>query len=275
MSEAPDPQAVEPVVEPLAEIPAPEPAEAAPTTAAPAEDGDAPAGEPAEAPAEPEEPKKPKSPVAQLQGRVGHLTKVAHEKDATIADQAKQLEAYKALLAGQRKPEGEAATPAPTTAAPADFKEAVAVEARRIAAEDRFTADCNSIFEAGEKAHGEEFKEAVTNLNLLGLMNGDLVEAALATDAPADVIHYLGTDPDEAARITALPPIRMAAELVKLSSKIAGQTKPAAEFSRAPAPIRPIGGTVKPEVDIASIAKTDNMAAYVEARKAQGSRWAR
>lgn len=274
MSEAPDPQAVEPAVEPV-EIPAAEPAEAAPAVEA-AETPEAPAGEPAEAAAEPEEPKKPKSPVAQLQGRVGHLTKTIHQRDEELAEARRQNAAYQALLAGQGK-DGEAAPAAPVTPTPgsSDFATAVQAEARRIATEDKLIADSNAIFDAGVKAHGNEFKEAVTNLNLLGLMNDNLVEAALATDAPADVIHYLGTDPDEAARITSLPPIRMAAELTKLATKLSSQAKPAAEFSRAPAPIRPVGGAVKPEVDLTTLAKNGDMAAYAAARKAQGARFGR
>jgi hypothetical protein len=58
--------------------------------------------------AAPEEPKKPKSPVAQLQGRVGHLTKTIHQKDEALGEAQKQIDAYKALLAAQgRAPEGE------------------------------------------------------------------------------------------------------------------------------------------------------------------------
>lgn len=275
MSEAPDqaepvapaPEPEIPVAEPPAAEPAPEPAEGDP-----APEGE---GQPA-----PEEPKKPKSPIAQLQGRIGHLTKVAHEKDATLDKQARQLEAYKALLESQGKappvegePEPRAVT-APTTAQPADFNEAVRAEARRIAAEERFTSDCNSIFEAGEKAHGDGFKESVSNLNMMGIMSPQLVEAALVTDAPSEVIHFLGSDLDEAARITSLSPIRMAAELTKLATTLNAKP-PGAEFSRAPAPIRPVGGTAKPEVDLANIATSKSMSEYVAARKAQGSRWAR
>jgi hypothetical protein len=273
MSEVPDPaaEAVAPVAEP--EIPAAEAPEAAPA-AEPPEGGEPAAAEAPELGAEPEEPKKPKSPVAQLQGRVGHLTKSLHEKDASLAEKDRQLEAYKALLEGQGKtvPEGEAAPRSAPAADAPDFATAVQTEARRIAADERFTADCNSIFEAGEKAHGEEFKEAVTNLNVLGLMQPALVEAAMVTDAPADVIHYLGSDVDEAARIMALPPIRMAAELVKLSGKLAAP-KTGVQVSRAPAPIEPVGGAVKAELDISD--PNLPMAEYVARRKAQGSRWAR
>lgn len=282
MSEAPDPQAEAPVVETV-EIPAAaEPAEAAPDTEAPAEGAEV-AGEPPEAPEGGEQTPAKKSPVAQLQGRVGHLTKTLHEKDGTIAEQASQLAAYKALLEGTGKttPEGEAAPAAAPAAVPtgqplpgsAEFKALVNTEAQKVAAAQKFTADCNSIFEAGEKAHGEDFKEAVTNLNALGLMSEQVVEAAMATGSAADVLHFLGTDVDEAARITSLSPIHMAAELTKLAGKISVREAP--EISKTPAPIKPLGGAVNPEVDVAAAAKGDNMNDYVAARKKQGARWAR
>lgn len=277
MSEAPEPQAETPVVE--TEVPAVEAVEveAPPEAPEPGEETAPAAGE-----AEPEPAAPKKSPVAQLQGRVGHLTKTLHEKDGTIAEQASQLAAYKALLEGTGKttPEGEAAPPAPAAAptgqplpGSAEFQALVKTEAQKVAAAQKFTADCNSIFEAGEKAHGEDFKEAVTNLNALGLMSEQVVEAAMATGSAADVLHFLGTDVDEAARITSLSPIHMAAELTKLAGKIGAREPP--EISKTPAPIKPLGGAVNPEIDITSLAKGDDMNAYAAARKRQGSRWAR
>lgn len=280
MSEAPEPQAEAPVVE-TPEIPAADAPQAeGPTT--PADDPPEGSAEPAAGDLGPEPAAPKKSPVAQLQGRVGHLTKTLHEKDADIADKDRQLAAYKALLEGTGKttPEGEAAptaAPAVATAQPlpgtAEFKALVNTEAQKVAAAQKFTADCNSIFEAGEKAHGEDFKEAVTNLNALGLMSEQVVEAAMATGSAADVLHFLGTDVDEAARITSLSPIHMAAELTKLAGKISVREAP--EISKTPAPIRPVGGAVNPEIDIANLAKSDDMNAYAAARKKQGSRWAR
>ncbi len=248
--------------------------------AAEAPEGEPPAAETAEGDGEKPAP-KPKSPVAQLQGRVGHLTRTLHEKDTELANERRQREALEELLAGRDGAEAEGKPPRtasgediPAPGTP-EFDRLVDARAAEKAKAETFTRDCNTIFDSGVTKHGEDaFKEAVTNLNVLGLMDESLVEAAMATDAPSDVIHYLGADVDEAARIRGLSPIRMAAEMVKLASKLSA---PAARedtpVSRTPPPIKPIGGDQQTNPDLSN--PNQSMDDYVRARKAQGSRWAR
>lgn len=234
---------------------------------------------PPEAVPEPEQPpKKRKTAEQALQGRVAYLTKVAADKD-------RELDAARSLLAAAgydpatgAAPEGQAAPPAlqPGTEA---FRQAVAVEAQRMAAEQSFTADCNRVFAQGVQAHGELFKEAVANLNMMGVIGpkqggtDPFLEAALVTDDPAAVLNHLGSDLDEAQRIASLPPIRMAAELAKLGSRLSSgpaAAKPAAPTtSSAPAPIRPIGGAAKPSGDIYDPGLSDDE--YYARRAASGA----
>lgn len=270
-------------------VEAPEtPVAEAPEAAAAAEAAETPEEAAAEAPESPEpaaeEPRKPKSPVAQLQGRVGHLTKVAHQKDETIADQQRQLEAYQRLLAAQGIPvEGpDPAAPHPT-AAPApgtpEFDRLVDERATQKAAQARFTADCNAIFDDGIAKHGDTFKESLANLNVLGLMNEQVVDAALATGAAADILNFLGSDVDEAARITALPPVRMAVELTKVAAKLVEPKPQGQQISRAPAPIAPIGGqgtTVEPDIYDKRLNSGDKVSPeYAARRAAMGASWAK
>jgi hypothetical protein len=78
----------------------------------------------------------------------------------------------------------------------------------------------------------------VSNLQMVGV-GREFLELATTSDAGAKLIHHLGTDLDEAARIAALPPVQMARELTKLEFKLA---QPVAKpVSKAPAPITPIG----------------------------------
>jgi hypothetical protein len=59
--------------------------------------------------------------------------------------------------------------------------------------------------------------------------------AAIETGEGARIIHDLGGNLDEAARIMAMSPMRMAVELTKLSMRQAAPT------TSAPRPIRPVG----------------------------------
>lgn len=280
MSEAPDPTAEVVAPEPVVEIPAadaPEAAEAPEVADEPVEA----AAESSEGQEQPEEARKPKSPVAQLQGRVGHLTKTIHQKDAENEELRRQNEAYQRLLTAQGRAPEEAApvqADAPLPGTP-EFERLVDERAAKKANEARFTADCNAIFDQGVQKHGDAFKEALTNLNVLGLMNEQVVDAALATGAAADVLNFLGSDVDEAARITALPPVRMAVELTKVATKLAEAKPEQPQISRAPAPITPLSGqrtTVEADVYDKRLNSGDKVSPeYAARRAAMGATWAR
>lgn len=264
-----------------AEIPAAEAPEGAAAPEGQAE-GEKPAGEASEGEAKPEgeEPKKPKSPVAQLQGRVGHLTKQLHEKDGELLAERQRREALEALFAAQGKnPDGTDA-PAPKPAAPSatltkgspEWNEAVKEEARKVAAQESFNAQCNAIFDEGAKKHGDAFKDGVATLNALGLMDANLVNAAIATGAAPDVLNALGSDTEEAQRIAGLQPVQMGVELAKLASRLSA-SKAAPQVSRAPAPITPLGGSVKGDADIYDPKLSDEE--YYARRKAMGAKFVR
>lgn len=259
--------------------PAPEPiVEADPPPAAPEAQGDE---TPPETPPAAEKKAK-KSPVEVLTGRVGHLTKQLGAKDGEIEAARARADAAEALLAAQGRtaaPEGGDAVPAAPAASPqaqpgaraytqAEFDAAVAARAEATA----FNRAADAMYNAGAEKF-PDWKESVELLNAAGLMNKDVLDAAMATDAGSEVIHHLGTDIEEAQRIAALPPIRMAAELTKLAGKLAAPKQ--TPISNASAPIRPVSGAVSPNVDLVNAAGGGNdMSAYAAVRAKQGARWA-
>lgn len=140
------------------------------------------------------------------------------------------------------------ATPAALT------REQITAEAARLVAVQQFNQRCDAVYEDGLKAHGDGFKEAVDNLNAAGVM-GDaaFLEALLETEAPSDVIHYLGKDPAQGMRIAELPPLKRAIELDRLARQLKTPVAPPPPppLSKAPAPITPIGGDrAKDTVDL-------------------------
>lgn len=245
---------------------------------------DAPAQEqPAEAP-EPvvqEETTKPPKKSAEdvLKGRVGHLTKTLSAKDQALAERAQELESYRsrlaaaeALLQSQTGAE-QPVTPVPlvangnTTYSQADFDAAVAARAEA----QEFNRKADDMYNAGAAKY-PDWKDAVDTLVVSGFMTKDLLDSAMAVEDGNAVLHYLGTNLDEAERISALPPIRKAAEMAKLSTSLS--TPRSVPVSSAPAPIRPVSGSPSPQLDLQRIADTDDMRSYAAARAKQGSRWA-
>ena len=101
-----------------------------------------------------------------------------------------------------------------------------------------------TIENTGRESHGDEFFNSARRLQEHGATSQNLVGALEEMDEAADVLMYLGQlqNIDEAARIAALPPVKMAMELAKLGPKAKTELKKARQTSKAPAPIDPLGG---------------------------------
>lgn len=216
-------------------------------------------------------PVKPKKTAEEvLKGRVGHLTKTLSTKDQELEDYRTRLAAAEALLSAN--PSGETPPVVPATKTPtytpADFEAAVTAKAEA----QEFNRRADDLYNSGAEKFSD-WKDAVDGLVVSGFMDKNLLDAAMAVEDGTAVLHYLGTNLDEAERIGALSPIRKAAEMAKLSTTL---TAPKiVPVSAAPAPIRPVSGSPSPSIDLQRIADTNDMSEYAAARAKQGSRWAR
>jgi len=115
---------------------------------------------------------------------------------------------------------------------------------RQTAAKTKFDEECNTAYLKGKEMFGD-FDDALKNLGMLGL-DGDsfagVFETALATDSPHQVLYKLGQNPDEAEKILAMSPAKMAIAFAKLA---AAPPKIEKTISAAPPPNRPLGGSQK------------------------------
>jgi hypothetical protein len=166
-----------------------------------------------------------------FQKRIGELTRDKYEAKRTAdtaAQEAAQLREQLARYQAGEQPEAQTE----------DVHTLARQEAQKMLAEQTFNDTCNRVYAAG-KAEFPDFDNAVANLNMVGV-NRDFLELATTSEAGAKLIHHLGGDLDEAARIAALPPVQMARELTRLEYKLAQAPAPK-PVSKAPAPITPIG----------------------------------
>lgn len=71
-----------------------------------------------------------------------------------------------------------------------------------------------------------------------------MADAIIDSDVSAKLVKFFNDDPDEAERISKLPPARQAAAIGKIELQLSGEVakKPAAK-SAAPEPIRPVAGS--------------------------------
>lgn len=200
---------------------------------------------------EPKEPEKPaKNPIKPFQSRIDELTRNWRGTERELeAAQARIRE----LEARSQQPEGEQQAQQQPGTVPADMVDRLAeTRAAQIAAQRQFDNDCNLTFMKGKAAY-PDFEEALATFSSLGGLQREVVEDALATDNPQDVLYALGKDPDEAMRVLRLSPKQRVAEFTKMLLKT--PAKPA--VSKAAAPIRPVGGSAKKEFDYADDAADD------------------
>lgn len=140
-----------------------------------------------------------------------------------------------------------------------------------------FNNACAGAAEAGRTTYGSS--EFDTQVKELSKLNGEGTDpeaqaryntfllAALDTGEAPKLIYHLGQNLNEAARIMALPPIKMAIELTRLAAK------DPAPGSKAPKPITPIGsrGASHVSIDPTDTERADNLstAEWMKRREAQ------
>lgn len=140
------------------------------------------------------------------------------------------------------------ASPTPSVAPGLDearFNAAVQTEAQRQASQAEFNRQCNDVAQAGRLAH-PDFNASIQGLTRLVdptdpgqvARYNEFLSAAIETGAGARLIYDLGRDLNDAARVLALPPVKMAIELTKRAT---GQAS-GREVSGAPKPVTSVGG---------------------------------
>src|SRR5215467_3305776 len=114
-----------------------------------------------------------------------------------------------------------------------------------------FDRDCNTLWQKGVDEYGDEMSQAKRGLDAVGWGNRpDALAALTALPDGHRIYRELATDLDNAARILSLPPMRMAVELARMSRgdneslpNVSRETnREPSQNSRAPAPLRPVGG---------------------------------
>lgn len=109
------------------------------------------------------------------------------------------------------------------------FREAQAYQVER----ERFEAAKPSCEKAMAKY--EDWGEVATTFSMPPAME----DAVLESSQTGEVAYYLGSNPNELARISRLSPVQQVREIVKLEDRF---SKPTARTTNAPSPMTPISG---------------------------------
>lgn len=93
------------------------------------------------------------------------------------------------------------------------------------------------VFEEGVAAH-EDFQQVVANPALA--LPESVLRASVEADNSADVLYYLGKNPDEARRIAGLSAVAQAVEVGRVSTRL---STPKPKTTKAPPPVKQVRGS--------------------------------
>jgi hypothetical protein len=155
-----------------------------------------------------------------------------------------------------------------------DIEQIASQRAHEIVHSQTLNQKAEAVLKAGRKIDGFEtavaaLREEVSFVDGKGKVT-PFLEAILDSDAPAQVLSYLGNNPDEAAEYEGLTPAQIGRRLAKLEDKLKQEST--VKTSKAPAPITPIKGngvSVSPEFSKMTFSD------YEKARAKQGAAWSR
>ncbi len=192
-----------------------------------------------------------------IQRRLDELTANWREEQRTRQKLEAMLEQ---VLADRRQPEQPAPQPQPQASEPkldqfqtyeeyvgalADFKAEQRILSWQAEQRAREEAQQRASVQTEFQRRAESFKSEAPDFDLVALnpslpVSDAMAEAINVSDVGPQVLYYLGKNPQEAARIAALPPIQAAREIGKVEVRISlPQPK---TVSSAPKPVTPLDG---------------------------------
>jgi hypothetical protein len=192
---------------------------------------------------------------AWVEKRFAEMTRSRHEAERRAEALQRDLDHALALA----KAGGTDAPQAPAATAPVNEDERINQRAAQLVEEQSFNKRSNDVYAAGIAEH-PDFDESLKNLGMLGA-SPEFFKSIVDLEDAHKVLHALGSNPDEAARILALPPLKQGRELERLASKPA-PAKGKKPVSNAPEPISSrVGGSGSRAVDLENSSIDDFMKA--------------
>lgn len=187
--------------------------------------------------------------IRKLQRRIDRLTAgrgAATREAELLRDQLAQL---------QQKPEGQKEDEPGKGIDPREVDRLANERAQQLHRQQSVAQRANAVLESGKKLQGfDEAVNAVADEVPFTDRQGrptPFIEAVLDADKPAELLHWLGNNPDEAAGLANLSPTQLGRRLAKLEDRIAQEAK--GKTSGAPNPLKvvtPRGNVVKDEASM-------------------------
>lgn len=116
--------------------------------------------------------------------------------------------------------------------------------------------------------HLPDYQQSLASLQQkVGDLSGAVLEEIGESEKGEYILYHLAKNPSLAASLNRMSERDVAREIARLESRVSlPQPK---KQTQAPAPLTPLKGGAAPSTDLAKLAKSDDVSAYVAARRAQ------
>jgi hypothetical protein len=212
-------------------------------------------------------------PRKSAQERIDEVTRARREAERQAEDARREAEFWRQQVTRtapqpQQEPQAEAGEPDPNTYEHGELdarfirdhatyhaKKAFREEQAQLEAQRQTQTAVQTFAQRLTEQYPDGEPEGVTNLRRLPTLSQVVQETIFDSEVGPKLADHLGKNPGELARISALPPIKQARELVKLEQKLASPPAPSPKIATdAPAPtptLRGQGGrfTVAPDTN--------------------------
>jgi hypothetical protein len=175
--------------------------------------------------------------LKRMERRINRVSAARYQAEAVARQAREESEALKARLAQYEQP----------AQSPRQQQQVDPMAlAREIAHVERVTEKSNDIVRVGQKSH----QDFMPTVKVLAEEVGELfdevgrpkpvMEAVLDSDKPAELLYFLGKNPDLASELVGLSPAQLGRRIARLETQMAEQAKP--KTSAAPRPLDPVRG---------------------------------
>ena len=172
--------------------------------------------------------------IRKLQRRIDRLT-------AGRGAASREAELLREELA-QHRQQSRGQDDEPKAIDPKEIDRLATERARELTRQQQVASKVGTVLQTGKKLEGfDQAVNAVAEEVPFTDRHGrptPFIEAVLDADKPAEVLHWLGQNPDEAAAFASLTPAQIGRRLAQIESRIEREAK--AKTSNAPAPLQPV-----------------------------------
>ena len=186
--------------------------------------------------------------AAAKQRRIDRLTRERYQRDAENEQLRREVEQLR------NRPDEQQDNSTGQRLTDDQARRAIEVRARELVETQSIYQKTDVVSKKLEKALGADLDDFYGDIKAAGVSGVSLVRSAIELDSPAEVLAFLGKNPDEMDKVLDMNPNKQATYLGRIEARIEAEKKQTPRSS-APTPLTPVKGSASSnEPDMANTA---------------------